>query len=163
MFVEDLKTRVYTIVSDNQNVDELLETLADEVLDLQHMARFVMGKHWKIATKAQKELFTTEYGKYISKVYITQLRMYSHYRMKIMSVRAGGENSYAVRVRMVDTENGDDFVMLEFQIRLTNGSFKIEDVRLNNSISIAVNHRSTTDKVVEKSGIDGAIARFKLG
>ena len=162
-FVEDLKTKVYEIVSVNQGVDADLELLTNEVLDLRHMAKFAMGRHWKTATAEQKEQFLAAYGKYISKVYTTQLRTYSSYRMKIMTARANGEDSYAVRVRMVDADNRDDFVMLEFQIALYDGSFKIKDVKLNNSISLAISHRSLIDKVVEKSGIDGAIARFIQG
>ncbi|MFV9839185.1 MAG: phospholipid-binding protein MlaC [Aaplasma endosymbiont of Hyalomma asiaticum] len=162
-FVEDLKAKVYEIVSTDQGVDAALELLASEVLDLKHMAKFAMGRHWKTSTAEQKERFLSAYGKYVSKVYTTQLRTYSSYRMKIMTARASSDSTYAVRVRMIDADNRDDFVTLEFQIALCDGYFKIKDVKLNNSVSLAISHRSLIDKMVEKSGIEGAIARFRQG
>ncbi|MDB1135784.1 phospholipid-binding protein MlaC [Candidatus Anaplasma sp. TIGMIC] len=159
-FVQELKTEVYAIVQENTDVDRRLEEAVHKVLDFQELSKFVMGRYWKEASAEQRAVFSDRYGRYIKNVYVTQLRTFAHYRMKIMSVREQDSGEYAVRVRFINPEQKDDFVVLEFHV-VGATEPKVRDIRFNNSTSVAINQRSVVDGVIKKYGIDGAISHFK--
>ncbi|MCU7611306.1 Tgt2/MlaC family protein [Anaplasma capra] len=160
-FIETLKSRVYSIVSGDEDVDALLEEVVSGVLDLNGIAKFTMGGHWKIADSSQRERFVGTYGRYIKGVYIRQLRKHAFHLMRIMSVRSVGDNAYAVRVRLAKRGHGDDFIVIEFHV-VDDGKLGICDMKINNFISTAITQRSIVDDIIKKRGIDGAISHFEL-
>ncbi|WP_037352257.1 MlaC/ttg2D family ABC transporter substrate-binding protein [Anaplasma marginale] len=161
-FIETLKARVYSIVSrGGETVEPLLEEVVDSALDLNGIAKFAMGGHWKTADPLQRERFVSTYGRYIRGVYIRQLRMHAFHMMRIMSVRLIDGGTYAVRVRLARRGHGDDFIVIEFHVA-DNGKLGICDMKINNFISTAITQRSIVDDIIKKYGIDGAIAHFEL-
>ncbi|MGN7678449.1 MAG: MlaC/ttg2D family ABC transporter substrate-binding protein [Anaplasma sp.] len=160
-FIETVKARLFSIVSDGVDVEERLEEVVDDVLDLEGIAKFAMGGHWKSADPSQRERFTNTYGRYVKGVYTRQLRMHAFHIMRIMSVKQVRDNTYAVRVRLTKKKQGDDFIVVEFHA-VNNGKLGICDMKINNLVSIAVTQRSIVDDVIRKHGVEGAISYFEI-
>ncbi|WP_238523297.1 Tgt2/MlaC family protein [Anaplasma centrale] len=161
-FIETLKAQVYSIVSQGgETVDALLEDVVNSALDLNGIAKFAMGSHWKVADSSQRGRFISTYGRYIRGVYTRQLRMHAFHMMRIMSVRLAGDDTYAVRVRLAKRGYGDDFIVIEFHV-VDNGKLGICDMKINNFISTAVTQRSIVDDIIKKYGIEGAISHFEI-
>ena len=161
-FIEALKARVHSIVSrGGETVDTLLEEVVDGALDLNGIAKFAMGSHWKAANSLQRERFVGTYGRYIRGVYIRQLRMHAFHVMRIMSVRLIDDGTYAVRVRLARRGYSDDFIVIEFHV-VDGGKLGICDMKINNFISTAITQRSIVDDIIKKYGIDGAISHFEV-
>ena len=159
--VEELRARVYSIVSEEGAcTHESLDAAVNEVFDFKEMARFILGTHWKTATDEQRQRFTENYERHIRNLYVTQLRRHANHKMKIMFVRKQDGDTYSVRVRLVSPDQRDDFVILEFNVTHKDHRLKINDIKFNNSVSIAISQRSVVDGLVQKRGLEGAIDRF---
>ncbi|MGN7661599.1 MAG: MlaC/ttg2D family ABC transporter substrate-binding protein [Anaplasma sp.] len=160
-FIEAVKARLFSIVSGGVDVEKLLEEVVDDVLDLEGIAKFAMGSHWKSADPSQRERFTRTYGRYVKGVYTRQLKMHAFHIMRIMSVKQVQSKTYAVKVRLAKKKQGDDFIVVEFDV-VDSGKLGICDIKINNLISIAVTQRSIVDDIIRKHGVEGAISYFEI-
>ncbi|QJC27976.1 phospholipid transport system substrate-binding protein [Anaplasma platys] len=159
--VEELKARVYSILAlGGPCQHEELDGAVNEVFNFKEMARFILGTHWKAATSEQRQRFTENYEQHIRNLYVMQLKRHANHKMKIMSVRRKGGDFYSLRVRLMNPEQRDDFVILEFHVTRSDSGLKIDDIKFNNSVSIAISQRSVVDSLIQKRGIEGAIERF---
>ena len=128
--------------------------------DVPGIARFVLGRYWKIATPEQQEEFVRLFEDYIALVYSSQLAAYSGETLKVTGSRPGPEG--AIVSSEIVRPTGAPPVKVEWQLTDRNGAYKINDVAVD-GISMAVTQRSEFASVIQRSGgqVEGLITQLR--
>lgn len=116
--------------------------------DVPQIARFVLGRYWRVATPVQQREFVRLFENYIAMAYSTRLSEYAGERLVVTGSRfiSGG----AVVASQVPRENGQP-VSIEWHLARYGDTYKIDDVVVG-GISMAVTQRSEFAAVIQRNG-----------
>jgi phospholipid transport system substrate-binding protein len=128
--------------------------------DVPRIARFVLGRYWRVATPQQHQQFIELFTNYISLVYSNRLAEYSGETLKVTGSRAAPDGS------LVSSEivrpNGAPPAQVEWLLTPSDGTYKISDVIVE-GVSMAVTQRSEFASVIERDGgqVQGLITALR--
>ena len=131
-----------------------------EDFDVPAIARFVLGRYWKVATPEQQQEFIRLFEDYIALVYSSQLAAYSGETLKVTGSRADPEG--AIVASEIIRPTGAPPVKVEWHLAGRDGSYKIRDVAVD-GISMATTQRSEFASVIQRNGgqVQGLIAMLR--
>ena len=129
--------------------------------DVPLVARFVLGRHWKSATKEQRAEFTSILLDFLARVYALRFDSYSYggEQFMVRSVIADESGDTIVRAQVVRL-SGADPVGLDFRVRWKDGTPKVIDLHVE-GISMLHTHRVEFGSVVNRKGIDGLLSDIR--
>ena len=160
-FVTTVGNRVIEVLdAEGLKREERLRHFRDifvHALDLDTVARRVLGRHWRVATEAQRERYVTLFRRYVVNMYAVQLGSYAGAKFTVLRHQRRGENESLVMARFVH-EAGPPLGM-NVRVRQANGRFKIIDVNIA-GISLVVTKRSEFDSVIRREGLSGLLRRL---
>ena len=148
--------------------------LLSENFDLDTIGRFVLGRHWRAATPAQRREYATLFRTLILETYALRLESFR----KTIFARFGddaGEVLEALRVRILRVQRvneRDSLVTTElgipghaplhvaYRVRADNGALKVVDV-IEEGLSLLVTRRSEFAAVVKRHGVAGLLDRLR--
>lgn len=145
-----------------ENPDRLYEILVETVyddFDFEAMARLAVGAPWRDASPAERERFVTEFSILIMRSYAEPLRDYRDQRVDVLEVRRGDDQGRRVVVRTVIHRPGKPSVPVNYQLRLTDGEWKVFDIVIE-GVSLVINYRKSFNSQVRSIGVDGMIERL---
>lgn len=160
-FVDGLAQQVLAIAK-NDSLDKKtqvanIEALFTDKVDMDFVARFVLGKHWRTATPQQQSAYIAAYKPFILKNYANRLTKYSGQTYTLKNARVDGDSSI-VTMDINDT-NGQSFTV-EYRLRAQGGSYKILDLIVE-GVSLLATQRSEFGAIVDQKGIDGLTEALK--
>ena len=125
--------------------------------DVPLVTRFVLGRHWKSATAAQRREFAAIFLDFLARVYASRFDSYSYggETLTVHSAIADESGDTIVRAR-VTRPSGADPVELDFRVRPKGGGHKVVDLYVE-GISMLLTHRAEFSSVVNRDGIDGLL------
>ncbi len=144
--------------------------LLSENFDLDTIGRFVLGRHWRAATPAQRR----EYGMLFSTFILESYAVRFEALRETIFARSGddaGRVFEALRVRILEVQRvneRDSLVTTElgipghaplhvaYRVRADNGALKVVDV-IEEGLSLLVTRRSEFAAVVKRHGIEGLL------
>ena len=148
--------------------------LLSEYFDLDTIGRFVLGRHWRAATPAQRREYATLFRTFIPETYAVRFealretifarsgddagRVFEALRVRIIQVRRVNE-----RDSLVTTEiglPGRAPLHVAYRVRAGNGALKIVDV-IAEGLSLLITRRSEFAAVVKRHGIEGLLAMLR--
>jgi phospholipid transport system substrate-binding protein len=131
-----------------------------EDFDVPEIARFVLGRYWKLATPDEQREFVTLFEDYIALVYSSQLSAYSGETLKVTGSRADPEG--AIVASEIIRPTGAPPVKVEWHLAARDGTYKIRDVAVD-GISMATTQRSEFASVIQRNGghVQGLIAMLR--
>ncbi len=117
--------------------------------DMKTIARFVLGRYWRSATKEQKKEYFKLFETMIVDVYAKRFGEYNGEQLDVRSARLDGERDVIVSSEIV-AENIT--VSVDWRIRKKkNGEFKVVDVIVEN-VSMSLTQRSEFASVIQRGG-----------
>jgi phospholipid transport system substrate-binding protein len=123
--------------------------LLHEDFDVPTIARFVLGRYWRIATPAEQQEFVGLFAEYVTLAYSNRL---SQYRGETLKVTASLSEPQGWRViSYIAHTNGSPPTRVDWRLTWTDGTYKITDV-LVEGISMAVTQRSEFASVIRRHG-----------
>ena len=144
--------------------------LLSENFDLDTIGRFVLGRHWRAATPAQRREYATLFRTLILETYAVRFealretifarsgddagRVFEALRVRIIQVQRANE-----RDSLVTTElglPGRAPLHVAYRVRADNGALKIVDVIVE-GLSLLITHRSEFAAVVRRHGVQGLL------
>ena len=125
--------------------------------DVPLVTRFVLGRHWKAATAAQRREFAAIFLDFLARVYASRFDSYSYggETLTVHSAIADESGDTIVRAR-VTRPSGADPVELDFRVRPKDRTHKVVDLYVE-GISMLLTHRAEFSSVVNRDGIDGLL------
>ena len=164
-----LKAERTAINEKHEHLYEVVEQVLKPHVDLDVMARYVLGVSWRSATEAQRERFTHEFKNLMVRFYVSalledpdeldELLANTDTLIKYLPVDTD-ENTKKTRVRAeVHLPNGGPRVPVSFSLFLKEGKWMMYDVNVD-GISLVSNYRSSFATEVKRDGIDTLIDRI---
>lgn len=156
-FVDGFASKVLAIVSNSSgsrsDKQAQIETLFSDKVDIDYIAKFVLGPSWRTATPAQQAAYVAAYKPFILKNYSGRLTKYSGQTYTLKGARSEGDTAY---VTMLINDPDGQSITLDYRLREAGGSFKITDITVE-GVSLLNTQRSEFKSVVNSKGIDGLI------
>ncbi len=147
---------------------ELARKLADDLVlphvDFALIARRVLGRHWRKASRAQRDRFTREFSEFLTNVYVTAMVTYADEIVSLAKdiryppVRWSPGDERA-NVRMLVTMSSGAKAEVIYRMRLKQGGWKIHDVTIL-GVSFTLTYRNDFSREIERAGLDVLIERL---
>lgn len=147
------------------NVDPKLRVarfrqLFSEDFDVPGIARFVLGRYWRIATEPQQREFVKLFADYIALAYSNRLAEYSGETLRVTGSRPAPDGS--VVSSEIVRPNGAPPAKVDWVLTPHDGAYKISDVVVE-GVSMAVTQRSEFASVIQRNGgqVQGLITALR--
>jgi phospholipid transport system substrate-binding protein len=147
------------------NVDPKLRVarfrqLFSEDFDVPGIARFVLGRYWRIATQPQQQEFVKLFADYIALAYSNRLAEYSGETLHVTGSRPAPDGS--VVSSEIVRPNGAPPAKVDWVLTPHDGAYKISDVVVE-GVSMAVTQRSEFASVIQRNGgqVQGLITALR--
>jgi phospholipid transport system substrate-binding protein len=137
-----------------KNVDPSLRVarfreLFRDDFDVPGIARFVLGRYWRLATPAQQQEFVRLFTNYIALVYANRLAEYSGETLRVLATRSGPDGAL-VSSEIIRT-NGQPPARVDWLMTPHDGTYKISDVIID-GISMGITQRSEFASFIQRHG-----------
>ena len=155
-FVEELSQKTINIAAQKNTSfasrQKKLKRLFHAYVDTRWMGKFVLGKHWRSLTKAQRSHYLREYGKFLADHYTSRFDEYDGETVDIRQVRTQKNGHVFVFTTIVRPAQAN--VQVDYRLHRQKGKLKIYDIIVE-GVSLITTQRSEFSAVMARHGIDG--------
>lgn len=160
-FVNEVATQVLTIVKKPTSKDmqqaELMG-LIDGWVDIDFIAKFALGKHWRTATEAQRAAYLDAYRPFMKKNYVSKLTRYSGQTFKLGTARQDSDGSYVVNMDIIDPNSAN--VVMVYRVVGGKNGYRISDIVVE-GVSLLSAQRADFNSIATSKGLDYLIEALK--
>ena len=163
-FIQGLGNQAVEALRDNVNSSfEEREAAFREVMvkgfDIPIVGRFVLGRHWRTATKEQRKEYMAVFVDFIVRVYASRFDSYGGELFTVRSVIDDESGDKIVRAQIV-RPSGADPIGIDFRVRMRDEGYRVIDVTVE-GISMLHTHRVEFASVINRKGIDGLLSDLR--
>lgn len=156
-YASSIGDRVLEVMNDgalgtSQKLDNL-ETLFVDVVDVDWVGRFVLGRHWRNASEEQRETYLNAYRDFLIKHYTSRFAEYSGETFTIEQTEERRKGEYMVRMN-IQRPQGQAPVIVDYMLREDGDDFKVFDIIVE-GVSLISTQRSEFDSAASRNGIEG--------
>ena len=145
----------------DENPDELYE-LVDELLlpmfDTRYAGRLVLGKHWKSATKEQRDQFIDVFYRFLLQSYANGILEFEQGSITVLPPDEQ-QNEKRVIVKTKTRMDDGSEVPINYSMRKTSKGWRVYDVRIE-GVSYVQNYRNQFNAEIAALGVDAVIERL---
>lgn len=163
-FANNFANIVLAIISDQKKSydsrKENLERAFSKSVDIDWIAKFVIGRTWNAASEEQREKYTELYREFLTKTYVENFAENPDKRIsgiKILTVNDGVDSNFTVATQMQLTNQ--DKLNVNYLVREKEGRYKVLDIAIEN-VSLINTHRAEFTTIATSRGLDGVIAKL---
>lgn len=138
--------------------DELV-VLLDDSIDLDLVARLILGRHWSSANEAQQAEYLKLFRNYALDSLASKLHVYDGQEFEITDSQVAGKKDAVVRTLIFSP--GRAPLHVDWRIREKKDGRLIAIDLIVESVSLIVTQRSEFGSVVERNGIDGLLQELR--
>ncbi len=135
-----------------------LKELVRESFDVELISRFVIGQHWKRATRRQKAEFRRLFTDYMLTAYADRLGNYGPGNAEVTAVHPVNDTDTFVSVRLVDRTGSE--IETNWRVREYDGEYRIIDVVIH-GVSLILTKRREFASVIQHRGMDGLLKALR--
>jgi phospholipid transport system substrate-binding protein len=144
---------------DNQQKFKRLVVLLDGPIDLEIIARLILGRHWRAASETQRAEYLKLFRAFALDNLASRLHVYDGQDFEIVGAQAVNERDAVVATRV--TGGGRPPLKVDWRVRERDeGGLVAIDVIVE-GVSLIVTQRSEFSAVIERSGMDGLLAELR--
>ncbi len=158
-FVHALGEDVVAVLRDERRDEagrrEALRAIFLESFDTMAIARFVLGRYWRVATEAQKARYLDTFPTYVADIYAGRLSKYAGEVFVILRERRTDTNRTLVNAE-IRHPDGSAF-KIDFRVRRRADGFRTFDV-LVEGLSLVITKRDEFATVIRRKGLDGLLS-----
>jgi len=146
----------------DENRDELY-TLINEILvphfDIRYAGYLVLGKHWKPATKQQRDRFIDVFYEFLLQSYANGVLKLKEDSVIVFPVEAGDDDKRIVVKTEMRMDDGSQ-VPINYSMRKSKAGWRVYDVRIE-GVSYIQNYRNQFNAEIGALGIEAVIERLQ--
>jgi len=137
----------------------LIRTRVAPVFDAARIARLILGRHYKTASKRQVADFIREFEDFLIRTYSSAVFEYDQLEITVQPPQFNSKGDKALVKSVVELPARDP-VKVHYKMRADkNRRWRIYEVTVN-GISLITNYRTIYGKLIEREGLDGLIAQL---
>lgn len=137
--------------------DELVAYIKSNV-DINWTSKFVLGKHWRKASKSQKTKFTSLFEQYLIYNYAPKFQGYNDEKYELIETTEISPQKYISKIKL-KLSNGTN-IMLDVFILEKDSTYKIVDIS-GEGISFAATQRAEFSSVITTNGLDNFLTTLE--
>lgn len=137
-----------------------MAALLDEAVDVERMARLVLGRHWRSLTEAQRTEYVGLFRAYLLSGLSTRLGGVGGERIVVKGSRPAPHEEDSMVGTQVVLEPGQPPVDVEWRVRQEGNRYRIVDV-VAEDVSLVVTNRAEFDAIIARQGIDGLLEQMR--
>ncbi|MEQ6342959.1 MAG: ABC transporter substrate-binding protein [Gammaproteobacteria bacterium] len=153
-----LKDERTVIRKDPSRIYDLVSSIVLPHFDFERMSSWVLGKHWRTATPAQKKRFSEEFRNLLVRTYAASLTEYTDRKINYLPFRSDPKDTEVV-VRTEVAQPGAAPIPIDYRLALTGDEWKVYDVSID-SVSLVTNYRTTFSNQIRQEGLDKLIEKL---
>ena len=134
-------------------------TLLANNLDIRGIGRFVLGKHWRRASKADRDTYMTVFSEFIVTVFARQLGSTQIDAFEVVAARPGPRKD--ILVKSLIRREGKPYSII-WRLRPKGGRYLVIDLAIE-GISMAMTRRQEFNSIIRANGgkIDGLTQKLR--
>lgn len=160
--VETVGTDVLEILRDDELTDQetlhRLEEVLEGSIDMDLVARLILGRHWRTANEAQREQYLDLFRAYALDSVASRLHLYEGQAFEITDAQVVGERDALVTTRIT---GGGQPLGVNWRLREIEGGDLVAIDVVVEGVSLIVTLRSEFNSVIERQGMDGLLAELR--
>ena len=161
--IQNVGVEVLAVLRDpalaNQQKFDRLVALLDGPIDLEIIARLILGRHWRSASEDQQAEYLALFRAFALDNLASRLHVYDGHDFEIVGAQAVNERDAVVATRVIG--GGRPVLKVDWRVReLDDGDLVAIDVIVE-GISLIVTQRSEFSSVIERRGMDGLLAELR--
>ena len=147
---EALKLANNTALSSGDRRQEIAKIL-NQGFDMPWIARFVLGRNWRLATPQQREEYLDLFQAIVEHTYSRQFTDYSGQKIKVLGHKIGKRKYIFVLSKIYDPKQSNINISVHWRLVPEGNSFKIVDVVIE-GVSMGVTQRNEYASVLQRNG-----------
>ncbi|MGB5306823.1 MAG: ABC transporter substrate-binding protein [Gammaproteobacteria bacterium] len=147
------------IINDQARLREIASDIIYPHVDFTELSRWVLGKHWRDATPAQRQIFINEFRELLLNTYLRSVTSYQDNTIRYQPMRQQPTDGRAIVHASIEAP-GAPLIKAEFRLHQAGQEWLIYDVAID-GVSLVVTQRSSFSEFIRREGIDGLIARLE--
>lgn len=144
------------------NPDELY-TLVNEILvphfDIRYAGRLALGKHWRAATKEQRNRFIDVFYEFLLQSYANGVLKFEEDAITVLPGEPVADENRTVVKTQMRMDDGSQ-VPVNYSMRRSKAGWRVYDVRIE-GVSYIQNYRNQFNAEIAALGIDAVIERLQ--
>jgi len=161
--IQNVGVEVLAVLRDpalaNQQKFDRLVALLDGPIDLEIIARLILGRHWRSTSEAQQAEYLALFRAFALDNLASRLHVYDGHDFEIVGAQAVNERDAVVATRV--TGGGRPPLKVDWRVRERgDGDLVAIDVIIE-GVSLIVTQRSEFSAVIERRGMDGLLAELR--
>jgi phospholipid transport system substrate-binding protein len=161
--IEEVSTQVLAILSDqglsNRQKFDGLVGLLSQPIDLDLVARLILGRHWRTATDAQREAYLELFREYALANLASKLHLYQGQSFEVTDAKVVSEQDAVVTSRILNP--GEAPLQVDWRLRARDDGRLVVIDLIVAGVSLIVTLRSEFAAVIERQGFDGLLAELR--
>lgn len=134
-----------------------IEGLLDRGFEVELISRYVIGRHWKKASKDQRVEYSSLFRDFVLDVIMQRLELFTNEELEITGQAAAGKRDIFVNSRVV-REQGN--IEVNWRVRKFGESYRIIDLKVA-GVSMVITYREDFGAVIQSKGFDGLIESLR--
>ena len=147
----------------NLEREAAFRTLFVAHFDVPTIAKWALGRYWRIATKAEQDEYQAMFEDYIVTTYTNRFRDYTNEHLDVGEVDKIADEDSGLMVRSLIVRDQPKPIRVDWRIASQGGGYKIVDVIVE-GVSMVQTQRSEFSSVILRGGgkVAGLITELKL-
>lgn len=145
---------------DTQRVTKFVEQEVFPHVDAFRMSALVLGKHWRTATKEQKQKFTYEFRDLQVRTYASAFTtQFKEWRVNFLPSKLK-EGAKKTKIKTQILQQGKPPVNVDYYMAFRKEKWKVYDIKIE-GISMVITNRNTISDMIRRNGsLDAVIAEI---
>jgi phospholipid transport system substrate-binding protein len=161
--IEEISAEVLTILSDKdrgdrQKFDDLV-VLLEGPIDLDLVARLILGRHWRTADDTQRQQYLALFREYALANLASKLHLYQGQSFEVTGAKVVSDKDALVTSRILS--DGQPPLEVDWRLRERDGGGLVTIDLIVEGVSLIVTLRSEFGSVIERQGFDGLLAELR--
>jgi phospholipid transport system substrate-binding protein len=161
--IETVSADVLAILSDPELGDrqkfDALVALLSEPIDLDLVARLILGRHWRSASDAQRKEYLGLFRDYALANLASKLHLFQGQGFEVTGAIVVGERDALVTSRILN--DGQAPLQVDWRLRERDDARLVTIDVIVAGVSLVVTLRSEFGTVIERQGFDGLLAELR--
>ena len=161
--IEKVSAEVLAVLSnqalaDRQKFDALVELLEGPI-DLDLVARLILGRHWRTADGTQRQEYLALFRDYALANLAAKLHLYRGQSFEVTGAKVVSDKDALVTSRILS--DGEPPLHVDWRLRQRDGAGPVTIDLIVEGVSLIVTLRSEFASVIERQGFDGLLVELR--